>query len=92
MTTRKKVSVIPCESTTTEVTDRTDDFLNEMSAFQPTQLHFFDETGVIKTSWNSIYGSAPVGVPALEVQRYASNANYTVNLMPSITGVDFFNI
>ena len=76
----------------TEVTDKTDDYLNEISTFHPTQLHFFDETGVTKTSGNRIYGSAPVGLPAFEVQRYASNANYTVNLMHSITGVDFFNI
>ena len=60
--------------------------------FQPftpdaSQMHFFDETGVIKTSGNRVYGSAPVGLPALE--RYASNANYTVNLLHSITGVDF---
>ena len=47
---------------------------------------------MIKTSGNRIYGSAPVGVPAFEVQRYASNANYTLNFMHSITGVDFFNI
>ena len=88
--TRKKISVIPRESTMTEVTDKTDDYLNEISTFHPTQLHFFDETGVIKTSGNRIYGSASVGLPAFEVQRYASNANYTVNLMHSITGVDFF--
>ena len=90
--TRNKISLIPRESTKTEVTDKTDDYLNEISTFHPTQLHFFDETGVIKTSGNRIYGSAPVGLPAFEVQRYASNANYTVNLMHSITGVDFFNI
>ena len=53
-------------------------------------MHFFNETGVIKTLGNRIYGSAPVGFHALEVQRYALNANYTVNLMHSITGVDFF--
>ena len=76
----------------TEVIDRTDDYLNEISTFHPTQLHFFDETGVIKTSGNRIYGSAPVGLPTFKVQRYASNAHYTVNLMHSITGVDFFNI
>ena len=38
-------------------------YLNEISTFHPTQLHFFDETGVIKASGNRIYGSAPVGVP-----------------------------
>ena len=27
-----------------------------------------------------------------EVQRYASNSNYTINLLHSINGVDFFNI
>jgi len=75
---RKKISVIPRESTMTEVTNRTDDYLNEISTFHSTQLHFCDETGVIKTSGNRIYGSAPVGVPAFTVQRYASNANYTV--------------
>ena len=90
--TRKKISVIPRESTMTEVTDKTDDYQNEISTFRPTQLHFFDETGVTKTSGNRIYGSAPVGLPAFKVQRYTSNANYTVNLMHSITGVDFFNI
>ena len=76
----------------TEVIDKTDDYVNEISTFHPTQLHFFDETGEIKTSGSRIYGRAAVGLPAFEVQRYASNANYTVNLMHSITGVDFFNI
>ena len=90
--TRKKTFVIPRESTTTEVTDRTDDYLNEISTFHPTQMHFFDETGLIKISGNRTYGSAPVGLPSLEVPRYASNANYKVNLMHSITGVTFFNI
>ena len=90
--TRKKISVIPRESTTTEVTDRTDDYLNEISTFHPTQMHFFDETGVTKTSGNRTYGIAPVGLPALEVQRFASNANYTVTLMNSVTGVDVFDI
>lgn len=46
----------------------------------------------MKTSGNRIHGSAPLGVPAFEVQRHASNTNYTLNLMYSITRVDFFNI
>ena len=50
----------------------------------------FDETGAIKTS--GIYGSALVCVPAFEVHRYVSNANYTVNLMHSITEVYSFEI
>ena len=38
------------------------------------------------------YGSAPLGEPAFEIQRYASNANFTVNLLHSFCGVDFYNI
>ena len=33
-----------------------------------------------------------IGEPAIEVQRYSSNSNYAINLLPSINGVDFFNI
>ena len=55
-------------------------------------MHFFDEASVIKTTGNRSYGNASVGEKAVEFQRYASNANYTVNLLHSIRGVDFFNI
>ena len=53
---------------------------------------FFDESSVVKTTGNRKYGSAVLGEPAIEVQRYASNSNYTINLLHSINGVDFFNI
>ena len=32
------------------------------------------------------------GLPAVEIQRYASNCNYTVNLLHSRFGIDNFNI
>ena len=47
---------------------------------------------MVKTTGNRKYGSAVPGEPAIEVQRYASNANYTINLLHFINGVDFFNI
>ena len=53
---------------------------------------FFDESSVVKTTGKRKYGSAVLGEPAIEVQRYASNSNYTINLLHSINGVDFFNI
>ena len=53
---------------------------------------FFDESSVVKTTGNRKYGSAVLGEPAIEVQRYASNSNYTINLLHSINGVDFSNI
>ena len=55
-------------------------------------MHFFDESFVIKTTGNKNYGHAPVGQRAIEIQRYASNATYTVNLLHSIFGVDHVNI
>ena len=45
---------------------------------------------MVKTTGNTKYGSAVLGEPAIEVQRYTSNANYTINLLHSIKGVDFF--
>ena len=47
-------------------------------------MHFFDESSVIKTTGNKNYGHAPVGQSAVEIQRYASNATYTVNLLHGI--------
>ena len=47
---------------------------------------------MVKTTGNRKYGSAVLGEPAIEVQRYASNSNHTINLLFSINGVDFFNI
>ena len=90
--TRKKISAIPLEFTTPETTAAIDDFLTEMADINPTTLHFFDEPSVIKTTGNRKYGSAPLGEPSFEVQRYASNANFTINLLHSFCGVDFYNI
>jgi len=55
-------------------------------------LHFFDKSSVIKTTGNRNYGSAPLGQAAFEIQCYTSNANFTVNLLHSFSGVDFYNI
>ena len=83
--TRKKITAIPLESTTPETTAAIDDFLTEIADINPTTLHFFDESSVIKTTGNRKYGSAPLGEPAFEIQRYASNANFTINLLHSET-------
>ena len=57
-----------------------------------TTLHFFDESGVKITSGNRVYGNSYIGEPAIEVQRYASNANYMLNLLHSIQGVHYYDI
>ena len=87
--TRKKVTTIPLESTAPAATAAVDDFLTEIANINPTTLHFFDESSVIKTTGNRKYGSAPLGELAFEIQRYASNANFTINLLHSFCSVDF---
>ena len=76
--TRKKITTIPLESTTAETTAAIDDFLTEIADINPTTLHFFDESSVIKTTGNRKYGSASLGEPAFEIQRYTSDANLQI--------------
>ena len=92
MMTRKKITAIPLESTTPETTAAIDDLPTEIADINPTTLHFFGESRVIKTTGNRKYGSAPLGEPGVEIQRYPSNANFTINLLHSFCGVDFYNI
>ena len=88
VTSKKKLSVIPSESTTPEQIARQDEYLNTISTFQPHQIHFFDEASVIKTIGNRSYGNATIGEKTVEFQRYASNANFAINLLHSVRGVD----
>ena len=39
-----------------------------------------------------MYGNSYTGKPAIEIQQYASNANYTLNLLHSANGVDYFDV
>lgn len=41
---------------------------------------------------NRRYGNAPLGEPAREVQRYASNDHFTINLLRSMQGIDYVNV
>lgn len=55
-------------------------------------MHFFDECSVIKITSNRRYGHLQIGAPAVEIQRYTSNANYTMNLLHSIFGISHVNV
>ena len=83
---KKKLSVTLLES---ENLARQNEYLNVTSTFQTNQIHFFDESSVVKTTGNCSYGNATVGEKAIEFQRYASNANFTVNLLHSVLGVHY---
>ena len=90
--TRKKLTTIPHESTTPEADAAIDDFLTKIANINPTTLHFFDESSVIKTTGNRNYGRAPLGQAAIEIQRYASNTNFTINLLHSFSFAFIFNL
>lgn len=89
--TKKKISQVQVESLNPALVDYTNHYLSEISQLDFTKLHFFDESSVIITSGNRIYGTSHKGKPAIEVQRYASNANFTINLLHSAQGVDYFS-
>jgi hypothetical protein len=81
--TKKKISQVPTESMTQTIADYTDCYLSEVAQLDFTIMHFFDESSVIVTSGNRNYGTSYKGEPAAEIQRYASNANFTLNLLNS---------
>ena len=72
--------------------DRQNEYLQTISQITASRLHFFDESSVVKTTGNRRYGSTRLGERAVEIQRYASNATYTTNLLHSLVGVDCFNV
>ena len=80
----------PLEAEKPGALDRQNEYLQAISRYPAGKLHFFDESSVIKTTGNSKYGNARVGERAIEVQRYASNATFTINLLHSVIGVDYF--
>lgn len=90
--TKKVISQVPLETTTAENINLQNDYLNTISTIDPSTLHFFDESGVIITTGNRRYGNSFKGAPAVEFQKKASNANFTINLLHSALKVDHFNI
>ena len=88
----KKISCIPAETERPDVQEKLYEYIAVISGYAPNQLHFFDESSIIVTSGNRRYGHSAVGKPAFEVQRYASNATYTLNLMHNLNGVTHFSI
>ena len=70
----KKLTIIPKESLTDDAQEKLENYLEICTTYSPQNMHFFDESSVVKTSGTRQYGHAPVGQIAVEIQRYASNA------------------
>ncbi|CAC5379947.1 unnamed protein product [Mytilus coruscus] len=62
----KKLKVCAKEALSAENQRRFDEYVNTVSAIHPYTLHFFDESSVIKTTGNRLYGHATVGEKAIE--------------------------
>ena len=71
--------------------DAINEYLNDVSNVNGFGIAFFDEASVIKTTRNRSYGNSTIGEQAVEVQRYVSNANFTINLL-SARGISYWNI
>ena len=90
--TKKRIQQIPTESQRNDNIELRNDFLEQMADLDLRTVRCFDESSVLKTTLNRRYGSAPKGQPAFEIQRYASNCTYTINLLHSPFGVDFVDV
>ena len=90
--TKKKIHQIASESQRNDNIHRRNELLEAISDLEPGIVHCFDESSVVKTTCNRKYGNAPRGEPAFGIQRYASSASYTINLLHSPFGVDFINV
>ena len=72
----------PLEAEKPGAVDQQDEYLQVISRYPVSKIHFFDESSVIKTTGNRRYGNARVGERAIEFQRYASNATFTIKFAP----------
>ena len=88
----KIIRQIPAETNRPDIQEKLDRYLAEICPVDANRLHFFDESSVVITSGNRKRGHSAIGKPAFEMQRYASNATFTLNLLHNIHGVSHFNI
>jgi transposase len=72
--------------------EKQDAYVEEMTDINPANVHFFDECSVNRTTGNRSRGHSEIGKRAFEVQRYSSNATYTVNLLVGYFGVFHYDI
>ncbi len=90
--TRKRLTIVPVESLTPLAQEKQDQYFEDISQFPARNIHFMDEASVIRTTGNRNYGHSFIGEPAVEICRYSSDANFTVNLLCSMFDIDYYNI
>ncbi len=88
----KKITKIAQERFTLQNIAYTQIFIDYLHSKDPYMIYFFDECGLkLPQHGTRNYGHAAVGERAVELTRYAETPNITVNLMCSLTGVNYAN-
>lgn len=88
----KRMSRPKAEKFTHANVDYCQDFLNYMSTINPHRIKCFDEAGFkLPDVGRPNYGHSLVNTPCLEVGRYLSTPNVTLNLLMGIEGVLYAN-
>ena len=68
-------------------------YLDHLSDKDPASIKFFDETGFqLPDSGHRTFGFSPVGEQCIDVRRYLSKANITMNFLAGIDGSKYANI
>jgi hypothetical protein len=90
---RKRLGKCATERFTHENLVYTQLYLDYLSDKDPASVKFFDETGFqLPDSVHRRYGYSPVGEQCVDIRRYISTANMTMNFLAGIDGLKYANI
>jgi hypothetical protein len=68
-------------------------YINYLSSKDPKRIKFFDEAGVKTPDIGTrLCGNAPSGERCVEIARKTESPNFTLNLLISLNGPEYFNI
>ena len=88
-----RVTNIAFERFTDENMMYTQLFINYLFSKDPRKIKFFDEAGVKTPDVGTrLYGNAPSGKRCVEIVRKVKDPNFTLNLLISVNGPEYYNI
>ena len=91
--TRKRITHVAKERFTNDNMIYTQLYINYLSSKDPKRIKFFDEAGVKTPDIGTrLYGNAPSGERCVEIARKTESPNFTLNLLISLNGPEYFNI
>lgn len=91
--TRKRITHVAKERFTDDNMIYTQLYINYLSSKDPKRIKFFDEAGVKTPDIGTrLYGNAPSGERCVEIARKTESPNFTLNLLISLNGPEYFNI